>query len=140
MKKRYAAAAVLALTAWAQTAVAGDDGVVYGSASAVRMLAPYAGLMQAKAGVALSASNYGTGQLVLDVIDGKSQAAVVSMPLVQAVAAAREAAWSEGRILGIPESLVFHEVESLRNGDVPVGFVTVGEPTGALGKMIADLR
>lgn len=115
MKKRIAATAFLMLAAWAQPGMACDDAVV-----------------------ALDASV--TGRLVLDVIDGKAQAALVSMPLEQAVAAARETAWSEGRILGIPEFLVFHEVAGLRNGNVPVGFVTVGEPKGAVAKVLANLR
>jgi hypothetical protein len=139
MKKAIAATVFVMLAALAPHAMA-DEATVYGSSSAVRMLAPYTGLIQAKAGLKVAASPLGTGQLVLDVIDGKASAALVSMPLVDAVAAAREAAWSEGRMLKVPESLQFREVGSLRNGDVPVGFVTVGAPSGALSRVIADLN
>ena len=44
----------------------------------------------------------GTGQAMLDLIDGKTDAAMVSVPLAEAVAAAREAAWAEGRMLKLP--------------------------------------
>ena len=139
MRKAFAAAGFMACAAWAGSAAAADA-VLYGSLNAVRMLKPYSGLMLSRAGLSLTASTSGTGQLVLDVIDGKESVAAIAMPLAQAVAAAREAAWAEGRTLKVPETLQFREVSSLRKGETSVGFVTVGAPSAALEQLLSDLR
>jgi hypothetical protein len=132
--------AILATLAMPAASTAADPVSVYGSAQAVRMLAPYAGLIEAKGGVAITASTHGSGQLVLDVLDGKAVAAAIAMPLPLAIAAAREAAWDEGRVLNIPISLRFYPVAGLGLDDVPAGFVTIGTPPEALRKVLVDLR
>jgi hypothetical protein len=57
---------------------------------------------------------------MLDLLDGKTDAIVVTLPLAEAVAAAREAAWAEGRLLRVP-ALAFHPIE----GVAGAGFVTL---------------
>ncbi|HEX7402892.1 MAG TPA: hypothetical protein VF287_02680, partial [Usitatibacter sp.] len=99
MRNVLAAIGLVILATLALPAEAGGKSAVYGSASAVGMLAPYLGLIDAKSEVSVSVSPLGSGQLVLDVLDGKSVAAVVAMPLPQAIAAAREAAREQGRTL-----------------------------------------
>jgi len=71
---------------------------------------------------------------------GKAPAAVVAMTLAQAMAAAREAAWQEGRMLKVPEALQFHEVARFERDSRPVGFVTVGAPSPQLEKAMGYLR
>lgn len=140
MKNAFAAIGLVILATLALPAGAGGKSAVYGSASAVGMLAPYLGLIDAKSDVAVSVSALGSGQLVLDVLDGKSAAAVIAMPLPQAIAAAREAARKQGRTLLIPESLLFHELKELSRGDAPIGFVTLGPAPAGLRKLLAELR
>ena len=130
--------AALALAFAALPSHAGEP--VAASASAMRLLAPYAGMIEIKADVSLVASSHGTGQLVLDVLDGKASAAAIAMTLPQAIAAAREAAWEEGRMLVIPDSLQFDPVASLSQGGQVVGFVTVGESAAPLRATLAGLR
>jgi hypothetical protein len=140
MKNVLAAIGLVILATLALPAEAGGKSAVYGSASAVGMLAPYLGLIDAKSDVAVSVSPLGSGQLVLDVLDGKSAAAVIAMPLPQAIAAAREVAREQGRKLVIPESLLFHELKELSREDTPIGFVTLGPAPAGLRKLLAELR
>ena len=113
---------------------------VPGSPAAVFLLAPHLEQVKATSDVAVTAATVGSGQLVLDVIDGKAQAAVVAMTLPEAMAAAREAAWQEGRMLVVPEGLQFHEVARYESNARPVGFVTVGAPSPQLEKVMGYLR
>ena len=140
MKRAFLTAGLILLATLATPAGADDARTVYGSASAVRMLAPYLNLIQSRGEVAIVASHVGTGQLVLDVIDGKATVAAIAMPLAHAVAAARLAAWEEGRILNLPESLQFHPVAALSGTDATVGFVTLGAAPASLQKVLVDLR
>ncbi len=140
MKKALAGIGLVVLAALATPAAAADEGAVYASGNALRMLAPYVHLIEAKGGVAVTRSSLGTGQLVLDVLDGKAVAAAIAMPLPQAVAAAREAAWAEGRMLRLPDSIQFHPVAGLTVDGVAVGFVTVGTPPAGLREVLAQLR
>ncbi len=140
MKKALAGMGLVVLAALATPAAAADPGTVYGSANAVRTLAPYVHLIEAKGGVAVAASSLGSGQLVLDVLDGKAAAAAIAMPLTQAVAAAREAAWAEGRMLRVPDSIQFHPVAGLTVDGVAVGFVTIGTSPAGLQQVLAQLR
>ena len=139
MKTTCAALALAALT-FAVPALARDAREVPGSPAAVFLLSPHLEQVRAASNVEVSAATVGSGQLVLDVIDGKAQAAVVAMTLPQAVAAAREAAWQEGRMLVIPEALQFHEVARFERDSRPVGFVTVGPPSPQLEKVMGYLR
>ncbi len=140
MKRAFLTTGFIILAALAMPATADDARTVYGSASAVRMLTPYINLIQARGDVAIVASPSGTGQLVLDVLDGKTAVAAIAMPLAHAVAAARAAAWEDGRMLNIPESLQFHPVAALSVDGAPVGFVTLGAPPAGLQKVLAELR
>lgn len=88
--------------ALAATAALAEPLEIPGAASARIALAPHAERIRAETGVDLEILPVGTGQAMLDLIDGKTDAAVVTVPLVEAVAAAREAAWAEGRMLKLP--------------------------------------
>lgn len=91
----------LALAATA-TASAAEPLELQGAASARMAIEPHAARIRAETGVDLKVVPVGTGQAMLDLIDGKTDAAVVTLPLTEAVAAAREAAWAEGRMLKLP--------------------------------------
>ncbi|HEX7607423.1 MAG TPA: hypothetical protein VF348_11975 [Usitatibacter sp.] len=140
MKNKIAAIGLVVFAALALPAWAGGKSAVYGSAGAVGMLAPYLGLIDARSEVSVSVSPLGSGQLVLDVLDGKSVAAVVAMPMPQAIAAARDTAREQGRTLVVPDSLLFHELKELSRGDTPIGFVTLGPAPAGLRKLLAELR
>jgi hypothetical protein len=140
MKRAFLTAGLILLATFAVAARADDARTVYGSASAVRMLAPYLNLIESRGDVAIVASHVGTGQLVLDVIDGKAAVAAIAMPLAHAVAAARLAAWEEGRIPTLPESLQFHPVAALSGSQATVGFVTLGAAPASLQKVLVELR
>ena len=96
------------------TAAIADPLEVAGSASARAALAPHAARIQAESGVDLKVVPVGTGQAMLDLIDGKTDAAMVSVPLAEAVAAAREAAWAEGRMLKLPP-LAWRAIDGVPN-------------------------
>ncbi len=134
------AALALAALALALNVAAGEAREVPGSPAAVFLLSAHLEQVKATSDVAVTAATVGTGQLVLDVIDGKAQAAAVAMTLAEAVAAAREAAWQEGRMLVVPEALQFHEVARYERDARPVGFVTVGAPSPQLEKVMGYLR
>ncbi|MGZ5036238.1 MAG: hypothetical protein ACXWG1_12030 [Usitatibacter sp.] len=137
---KHAAATLALVFAAALPASSYAGGTIVASASAMRLLAPYVGMIEAKSEQSVAASPLGTGQIVLDVLDGKASAAAVTVPLPQAIAAAREAAWEEGRMLVIPDSLQFHPVSSLSQGTQVVGFVTLGNSDPALRATLASLR
>ena len=92
-------AAVIAALAFP---VAAETLAVRGSVQAKTLVAPHLAKIRDKAGVDLDVATVGTGQAVLDVIDGRAEIALVAMPLAEAVAAARETAWAEGRMLAVP--------------------------------------
>jgi hypothetical protein len=140
VKHSFLATGLIVLATLAAPAMADDARTVYGSASAIRMLAPYTNLIEARGDVALVESPAGTGQLVLDLLDGKVSAAAIAMPLPHAVAAARVAAWEEGRMLIIPETIQFQTVSALSGNGSPVGFVTLGAAPARLQKVLDELR
>ena len=134
--------AVLALTVLAISAPADAREVrsVPGSPAAVFLLSPHLEQVRTTSNVEVSAAMVESGQLVLDVIDGKSQAAVVAMTLPEAVAAAREAARQQRRKLAVPAALQFHEVARFERDSRPVGFVTMGAPSAELEEVMVYLR
>ena len=140
MKRTCALLCLSILTAALPAAAARDRVQVVGSPAAVFLLAPHLAQVESRSDVAVNADAVGSGQAMLDVIDGKAAAAAVAMPLTQAVAAAREAAWAEGRMIAVPETIQFHEVGRLAKGDQPVGFVTVGAPSLELERVLIQLR
>jgi hypothetical protein len=135
--KTICAATALALVALTAPASARE---LQGSPAAVFLLAPHLEQVRATSDLDVTAATVGSGQLVLDVIDGKAAAAAVAMTLPEAMAAAREAAWQEGRMLLVPEGLQFHEVARFERDARPVGFVTVGAPSPQLEKVMGYLR
>jgi len=100
--------------ALAATAAFAEPLEVPGAASAGAALAPHAARIRAETGVDLKVLPVGTGQAMLDLIDGKTDAALVSVPLAEAVAAAREAAWAEGRMLKLPP-LAWRAIDGVPN-------------------------
>jgi hypothetical protein len=135
MKTTCAALAIAALFALPASARE-----LQGSPAAVFMIAPHLAQIEATSDVKVTAATVGSGQLVLDVIDGKAPAAAVAMSLADAMAAAREAAWAEGRMLVVPETLQFHEVARFERDARPVGFVTLGAPSPELERAMGYLR
>lgn len=100
------------------------------------LLAPHVERILATSGIEIDIAPVGTAQAMLDLLEGKAKVAGVVMTLPEAVAAAREAERSQGRKLRIPETLVFHEVGRVERGTKPVGFVTLGAPSGQLQKVL----
>jgi hypothetical protein len=133
--------AITLLAIWAMPATALDDAhTVLASPTALRTLAPYRTLIEAKGAVALVESSLGTGQIVLDVLDGKAPAAAIAMPLAEAVDAARVVAWEQHRLLIVPETIEFHSLSGLSSPAVPVGFVTIGKASPSLKDVLLALR
>jgi hypothetical protein len=129
-----------AAVAFALPAFSADALAVSGSPALRYLLAPYAERIRDVSDVQIEVEPVGTAQAVLDVLDGKAAVAGVVMTLPEAIAAAREAAWSEGRILRVPQALAFHQVGTVERGARPIGFVTVGAPPRELLKVLAYLR
>ena len=113
---------------------------VSGSPALRYLLAPHVERIRSTSDVAIEVEPVGTSQAMLDLIDGKSAVAGVTMSLPEALAAAREAAWAEGRMLRVPATLTFHQVGAIGQGARPVGFVTVGEPSYELQRVLGYLR
>jgi hypothetical protein len=113
---------------------------VPGSTAARVLIAPHVDGIHAASGVDLVVVPRGTGQAMLDLIDGKSSVAVVTVPLTEAVAAARETAWGEGRMLRVGYSLEWHPVAWVDEGTRPLAFVTNTRPTASVGRVLDYLR
>ena len=128
------------LAAALPAAAARDSLEVAASPAVVFLMAPHLAQVEKRSDVAVSLSAVGSAQAMLDVVDGKARAAAVAMPLAQAVAAAREAAWAEGRMIKVPDTIQFHEVGRTARDDIPVGFVTVGAPSLELERVLVQLR
>jgi hypothetical protein len=139
MKSACAAFAVLA-AALALPALSADTLPVAGSPALRYLLAPHVDRIRSTSDVAIDVNPVGTSQAMLDLIDGKSAVAGVVMSLPEALAAAREAAWAEGRMLRVPGTLMYHQVGAVQQGSQPVGFVTVGEPSYELQRVLGYLR
>lgn len=131
----------LALTAIALAialpAAAVDRLEVSGSPLTQNLVAHHLEAIEASTGVELDVSAVGCAKAMLDLIDGKVGVAAVSMSLPQALAAAREQAFGEGRLLLAPPGLAFHEVGA---GERGLAFVTVGAPSPELQKVLTYLR
>jgi hypothetical protein len=104
------------------------------------LLAPHVERILATSDIEIDIVPVGTAQAMLDLLDRKVSVAGVVMTLPEAVAEARAAALSAGRKLRIPDTLVFHEVGRVERGTKPVGFVTLGAPSGELQKVLAYFR
>jgi uncharacterized MnhB-related membrane protein len=140
MKRASAIVCLSILVAALPAAAARDRLQVVGSPAAVFLLAPHLEQIESRSDVAVTVAAIGSGQSMLDVLDGKAAVAAVAMPLTEAVAAAREAAWSEGRIIAVPDTIQFHEVGRLAFDHRPVGFITLGTPSLELERVLVQLR
>jgi hypothetical protein len=136
--KRTIAGLSLSILA-AAPALAAEHVSISSSAPMSYLLAPHLDGMRAASGVDVELEAMGTGEAILDVIDGHAEAAAVAMPLAQALAAARDAARSEGSRLTIPATLRFHAIGSI-DGTHVVGFVTRGAPSPAVEKLVVYLK
>src|SRR3954462_5598629 len=109
MKIAVAAAALAA--AFAASAFAADRLEVQGATSAMYMLRPHADGIRAASGAELVVDPVGAGHAMLDLIDGRTQVALVTSSLADAVASARVIAWTEERrLLLVGQTLVYREV------------------------------
>jgi hypothetical protein len=138
MKTSFAIAALCAafgLPAWAA-----DHLDVSAAGSASRALAPHLQKIRSASDVELVVNPVGTGQAMLDVIEGKAAVALVSTTsLWDAVGAARVAAWSEGhRVIAVGE-LAIYPVHMGGDGSQPLAFVTNAAPSPQLAKVLAYL-
>ena len=118
--KIVAIATATALLALAGAVQAAEAVPVEGSWSARFALQPHVDRLKASGQTVLDVLPVGTGPAMMHLIDGKADVVVITMPLVEAVAAAREAAWAEGRLLRVP-ALDFHPIEGVEGA----GYVTV---------------
>lgn len=133
------AAAVLA-AAFAASVHAADTLEVKGTTSAMYMLKPHADGLRATSGSELVVDPVGVGHAMLDLIDGRTQVALVTSSLADAVASARVVAWTEERrLLLVNTTLVYREIPNLDPNGRPLAFVTRGEPGPQLARVIGYL-
>ena len=79
-----------------------------------------------------------SGRAVLDVVEGRSQMAPISVPYGQALAAAHRLAIASGKRFAPPPSIRFHEISKTGEGILSV--VTVGTPSEDAKNAITFLR
>jgi hypothetical protein len=139
MKTSFAAAALCALLS---LPAAADPLELRAAESASRPLATHLLEIRAATQVEVVVNVVGTGQSMLDLIDGKSAVAVVATDsLWDAVAAARVAAWNEGkRLLVVRPTLAFHTISAADDANGPLAFVTNAPPSPQLAKVMDYLR
>lgn len=140
--KITAAAATVAIAAMACVcAVAGERLEIQGATSARYLLAPHVQRIRAASDVEVVVAPVGTAQAMLDLIEGRSQAAVVTTSLADAVAAARVAAWTgERRLLPVSASLTYYPIVTGNPDARPLGFVTMAAPSPQLARVIEYLN
>jgi hypothetical protein len=127
----------LAAAAFASAAFAADRLEAEGATSAYYMLKPHAAALRESRGVDLVVAPVGTGRAMLDLIDGRTRAAVVTSPLPDAVEAARMLAWSEeGRALQVKGDLVYTTLPALDPTGRMLAVVTVGAPPPQLARAV----
>lgn len=139
MKIAVAVAAVVA--ALALPAIAAEPLEVHGAQSAQDLLAGQADRIRTASDVELVVTPVGTGPAMLDVIEGRAEAAVVTESLYDAVADARITAWTEQKkLLVVSPGLMFHPIASLSSGGRTLGFVTMKAPSARLARVIDYLN
>jgi hypothetical protein len=127
MKLARIAASVAALLA--ASAFGADRLEAEGATSAYYMLKPHAAGLREKTGVELVVMPVGTARAMLDHIDGRTGAAVVTSPLADAVEAARTLAWAEqGRVLASKAQLIYTPLPAVDATGRMLAIVTVGAP------------
>jgi hypothetical protein len=123
--------------ALAGSGFAADRLEVQGATSAHYMLKPYAERILAASDVQFAVTPVGTATAMLDLIEGRAQAAIVTVPLMDAVASARVMAWSEHRkLLMVQPGLTYHAVATVDPNGRPLAFVTMGAPSPELARVI----
>jgi hypothetical protein len=112
-----------------------------GATSAHYMLRPYVAGLHDALEVDLTVAPVGTSQAMLDLIAGRADVAVITVPLADAIASARIAAWSESRRLLVVDdsTLRYHEIPHLDPNGRPLAFVTRGDPALPVARVIAYL-
>lgn len=90
------------LLATATAVQAADTFEVRGSASALAVVSPHLDRIRDRAGIDLQVTPVRMGRAMLDLADGRTDIVLIAVPLMDAVAAAREAAWMEGRVIAVP--------------------------------------
>lgn len=139
MKIAVAFAALVA--ALAVPAIAAEPLEIQGAQSAHDLLATQADGIRTGSDVDLVVSPVGTGPAMLDVIEGRAEAAVVTESLYDAVADARITAWTEQKkLLIVSPGLMFHPIAALSSGNRTLGFVTMKAPSARLARVIDYLN
>lgn len=139
MKIAVAVAAVVA--ALAAPAIAAEPLEIQGAQSAHDLLVTQAERIRTGSDVDLVVAPVGTGPAVLDVIEGRAEAAVVTESLYDAVADARITKWTEQKkLLIVGPGLTFHPVAALSTGSRTLGFVTMKAPSARLARVIDYLN
>lgn len=135
MNARILAAACVAALA-ALPALAADRIEAEGATSAYYMLRPHVAAVQADSGVDLVVAPVGTGRAMMDLVEGRSALAIVTLPLADAVESARAAALAEGRALPSTASLVYTPLPAVDATGRMLAFVTRGAPSAQLVRVI----
>ena len=139
MKIAATVAAVLATIA--ASAAPAQPLQIPGATSASYLLAAQHDRIQAASGVDLVIDDVGAGHAVLDVIEGRAKVAVVTESLMDAVADARIAKWTdERRLLLVSPALAYYPVAASTTGARPLGFVTMSAPSPELARLIEYLN
>jgi hypothetical protein len=119
-----AARAVAALAAsLAVTTYAADRLEIPGATSAFYILKPYAERIREASAVDFTIAPVGNSQAVLDVMEGRADAAIVTTSLVDAVAGARILAWTDSHRLVTGRQLTYVQLPALDPTGRPLGVV-----------------
>jgi tripartite-type tricarboxylate transporter receptor subunit TctC len=133
---------VLALAAltFAGSVLAAEPLEIPGANSAYYMLKSHTDRIRAASDVDLTVAPVGTGRAMLDLIEGRAKVAVVTVPFMDAVASARVLAWSEEhRLLVVPRQIAYYDVPTPDSNGRPLAFVTMGDPSPELSRVIRYL-
>jgi hypothetical protein len=121
-------------------ALAGDRLEAEGSTSAYYMVKTHVAEVREAVGVDVVVAPVGTGRAMLDLLEGRTRVAFVTMPLADAVEAARATAWAEqGRVLPAEKALTYTQLPALDASGRTLAAVTMGVPPAALAAMIGSL-
>jgi hypothetical protein len=131
----------IVLATFAVSAVAADRLEIPGADSAHYLLAPHHDRIASASDVDLVVTPVGSGQAVLDVIEGRAQVAVVTESFADAVADARLAKWTgEHRLLLVSRSLTYYPIAAASADARPLAFVTMSAPSPQLTRLIQYLN
>lgn len=106
---------------------------ISGSPVAQKQIERHAAAIQGGTGVEVAVSSVGSAKGMMELAEGKTRVAAISMSLDEAVAAARHQAKLEGKSIRIPANLRYHAVQ---RGAETVGFVTVGAPAADVQRVL----